>query len=410
MAKISPLAPDSFPDMPTVPGVRMAACACGLRYKNRCDLMLVELAHDTSVAGVFTLSTTAAAPVEWCRKALSGGVASALIVNSGNANVFTGKAGYGVVENTVEAVADIFPCRPSTVFVASTGVIGEPLDSGKIIGSLGALKDQLSDDGWKDAAAAIMTTDTYPKGATRTATIDGAEVVICGIAKGSGMIAPNMATMLSFIFTDADIPADILQQLLADAVAPSFNCITIDSDTSTSDTVLLFATGQGAEHEKPGTAVDPLLDDFRDKLNDLAIDLAHQIVRDGEGASKFVTVDISGAEDNGAARRIALSIANSPLVKTAIAAADANWGRIVMAIGKAGEKADRDRISITIGGHLIAEDGGVVDGYDETIVAEYMKGDDIVIAVDVGVGDGKARVWTCDLTHGYIDINANYRT
>ncbi len=410
MTKISPLAPVSFPDMPAVPGVMMAACACGLRYKNRSDLMLAEFAHNTAVAGVFTKSTTASAPVEWSRKALSSGVASALIVNSGNANVFTGKAGYKAVENIVESVADLFPCRPSTVFVASTGVIGEPLDTGKITDALPALKVSLSDNVWKETASAIMTTDTYPKGATRTAVINGVEVVICGIAKGSGMIAPNMATMLSFIFTDADIPADILQELLNAAVAPSFNCITIDSDTSTSDSVLLFATGQGGEHDRPDSADDPLLDDFRVKLNDLTMDLAHQVVRDGEGASKFVTIEVNGAEDGEAARRIALSIANSPLVKTAIAGADANWGRIVMAIGKSGEKADRDRISITIGGHPVAEDGGAVSGYDETDVAEYMKGDDIVIAVDVGVGDGHARVWTCDLTHGYIDINADYRS
>ncbi len=410
MTKVSPLAPQGFPAMPAVPGVRLASASCGLRKGEASDLMLVELAHDTAVAGVFTRSLTASAPVQWCRKSLHGGHASALIVNSGNANAFTGQAGEVTLEATVEAVADLFPCRPSTVFVASTGVIGEPLEAGKIVAALPGLKDRLAGDAWEGAAGAMMTTDTYPKGAARTAVIDGTEVVIAGIAKGSGMIAPDMATMLAFIFTGAAIPAEILQELLESAVAPSFNCITVDGDTSTSDTVLLFATAKGAAHQVPGSAGDPRLDDFRAKLGEVALELAHQVVRDGEGATKFAAIEVTGAETDRAARTIAFSIANSPLVKTALAGEDANWGRIVMAVGKAGERAERDKLAISIGGHPIAERGGAVAGYDEAPVAQHMKGRDLEISVDVGVGQGRAVVWTCDLTHGYIDINADYRT
>ncbi len=409
MDAISPLAPEKFPEMPPVAGVRLGVAACGLRYLGRTDLMLAELVQGTSVAGVFTKSKTASAPVDWCRKALKGGVASALVVNSGNANAFTGRAGEDAVERVVEAAADLFPCRPSTVFAASTGVIGEPLPFDLLTAALPGLKDGLAEGAWEEAARAIMTTDTYPKGATRKARIGETDVVINGIVKGSGMIAPDMATMLAFVFTDADLPSDVLQDLLGVSVDRSFNCITVDSDTSTSDTVLLFATG-AAGNEKPEGPADGLLDDFRAKLDDLTADLAQQVVRDGEGASKFVTISVSGAEDDGAARVIGLSVANSPLVKTAIAGQDANWGRIVMAVGKAGEKADRDRLAISIGGVQIAADGLAVPGYDETPVAQHMKGEEIDIAIDVGVGHGQARVWTCDLTHRYIEINADYRT
>ncbi|OHC74976.1 MAG: bifunctional ornithine acetyltransferase/N-acetylglutamate synthase [Rhodospirillales bacterium RIFCSPLOWO2_12_FULL_58_28] len=396
--------------MPPLRGVMLAAGACGLRYKGRNDVLLVKLAHGASVAGVFTRSLTASAPVEWCRKALHSGTASALLVNSGNANAFTGAAGDRALEDTVKAVADLFPCRPSTVFAASTGVIGEPLDGGKIIAVLPDLENNLKADSWKAAAEAIMTTDTFAKGAVRVAAIGDVKVTINGIAKGSGMIAPDMATMLAFVFTDAAIPSDVLQKLLGEAVNRSFNCTTVDGDTSTSDTLLLFATGEGDKHLPVTDADDRHLADFRRALNEVMLDLALQVVRDGEGASKLISITVNGAENEKAARAIGLSIANSPLVKTAVAAEDANWGRIVMAVGKAGERADRDKLSIIIGGHPVAENGAAVAGYDETPVAGHMKGAEIDIAVDVGIGKGSATVWTCDLTHGYIDINAKYRS
>jgi len=409
MSTISPLAPERFPDLPPIAGVRLATVAAGIRGKQGLDILLAELVHGTAAAGVLTQSKTASAPVEWCRHALDVGQASALLVNSGNANAFNGVAGEQAVKRMVEAVADLFPSRPSTVFTASTGVIGEPLEDGKITAALAGLHANLADDAWEDAARAIMTTDTYPKGAATTAEIGGAVVSINGIAKGSGMIAPDMATMLAFIFTDAQIPAGVLQEMLSAAADRSFNSITVDGDTSTSDTVLLFATAQAA-HQKVTSASDPALADFRAKLEGLMIDLAQQVVRDGEGATKFVSITITGAEDDGAARRIGLAVANSPLVKTAVAGEDANWGRIVMAVGKAGEAADRDKLAITIGGFPVAALGGAVPGYDEGPVAAHMKGQDVDIAVDVGIGDGKATVWTCDLTHGYITINAEYRT
>jgi glutamate N-acetyltransferase/amino-acid N-acetyltransferase len=408
--KVSPLAPADFPAMPPLPGVRLASGICGLRYKGRTDLLLAELAPGTTVAGTFTRSLTAAAPVEWCRKAVRQGLARGLVVNSGNANAFTGAAGVAAVERTVRGAADLFDCRPSQIFVASTGVIGEPLAAEKIVAALPVLKKGLASAAWEQAACAIMTTDTFPKGAVRTAAIGDATVAILGIAKGSGMIAPDMATMLAFVFTDAAIPAVPLQAMLTPAVDRSFNAITVDSDTSTSDTVLLFATGAGPEHPKIEDADDPTLADFRAQLEGVLVDLAQQVVRDGEGATKFVAITVTGAEHDRAARRIALAIANSPLVKTAIAGEDANWGRIVMAVGKAGERADRDRLAITIGGVAVARDGGVVPGYDETPVVSHMKGHEIDIEVDVGVGRGRATVWTCDLTHRYIDINASYRS
>ena len=405
----SPLAPESLPTLPPVAGVRLAARACGVRYQGRTDVCLMAFDPGTTVAGALTRSLTASAPVERCRKHLKGGKARAVIVNSGNANAFTGRSGTASVDRTLKSVAAALGCRPSEVFVASTGVIGEPLPDERITSALPAMVDDLRDDAWALAAAAIMTTDTFPKLVTRTATIDGVAVTINGIAKGSGMIAPDMATMLAFVGTDAKIPAPVLQALLTRGTARSFNCITVDSDTSTSDTLLLCATGR-AKHRAVKSVADRHLVDFRAQLEDLLIELACLVVRDGEGAGKFITIDVTGAASDAAARRIGLAIGNSPLVKTAIAGGDANWGRIVMAVGKAGEKADRDRLRIAIGGVTIAEKGERRSGYDEAPVATHIKGRDISIDVDVGIGKGKARVWTCDLTHGYIDINADYRS
>ena len=407
---LSPLAPKSFPDLPEIDGVRVATRACGVKYQGRTDVLLAELAPETQAAGVFTKSLTASAPVDWCRKCLGGGVANGLIVNSGNANAFTGRLGEEAVEQIVEAVADRLTCRPSRVFAASTGVIGEALNFQAITDELDALKADLAPGKWHEAAKAIMTTDTFPKGAGAIAEINGTSVKIAGIAKGSGMIAPDMATMLAYVFTDAAIPANVLQPLLADACDKSFNAITVDSDTSTSDSLMLFATGAAGNTGGFSGPDDPALADFKAKLDDVAVDLAQQIVRDGEGASKFIEITVTGAENDGAAKKIALSIANSPLVKTAIAGEDANWGRIVMAVGKAGERAERDRLNIAVGGVTIANNGLAVDGYDEAPIAEHMKGQEIDIAVDVGVGNGRATVWTCDLTHGYISINADYRS
>ncbi len=409
MGSLSPLAPAGFPALPFLPGVRLGTRECGIRYVGRPDLLMVELAAGSTVAGVFTRSATRSAPVDWCRQGVAKGRARVLLVNSGNANAFTGAAGIASVERTAQAAAKLMECRKSEVFIASTGTIGVELPDEKITAHLDAVRDDLNENYWDQAARAIMTTDTYPKGATRTALIDGVPVTINGIAKGSGMIAPDMETMLSFVFTDATLPADVLQALLSKGVDKSFNRITVDSDTSTSDTLLLFATGQ-ARHARIVDARDRRLADFRAKLFDLLADLARQVVRDGEGATKFVEIAVIGAAGNKAARRIAMAIANSPLVKTAIAGEDANWGRIVMAVGKAGEKADRDRLAISIGGVAVAANGRAVEGYDETPVTAHMKGQDIRIDVDLGLGKGKALVWTCDLTHAYIDINGSYRT
>lgn len=410
---VSPLALDSFPSLPDVAGVRIATAGTGMKYQGRDDVLLVDMTPGSTVAGVYTKSKASSAPVDWCRKALKGGggEAQALIVNAGNANAFTGQNGAEAVTRTVEAVAGGVACRPSRVFAASTGVIGEDLPVHMIVDKLDDLVAGLHTGDWEAAAKAIMTTDTFAKGAGRTTTIGDQIVNIAGIAKGSGMIAPDMATMLSFVFTDARIPADVLQDLLIEAVGQSFNGITVDSDTSTSDTLMLFATGAAGEGDVlVSSKSDPVLADFRQGLNDTCQELSHLVVRDGEGASKFITINLTGAEDNDAARTIALSIANSPLVKTAIAGEDANWGRIVMAVGKAGEKADRDALKITIGGVAVAENGRAVEGYDETPVAAHMTGDAVDIDVDVGIGDGRATVWTCDLTHGYIEINADYRS
>ncbi len=406
---VSPLAPAQFPALPPIAGVRLAAGAAGVRYQGRDDLMLVELAPGSTVAGVFTQSTMPGEPVVWCRECLPGGHIRAIVVNSGNANVFTGQAGRTVVERTAAAAARLVGCGPSEVFIASTGVIGEPPPAERIVAALPQLQSRLSPDGWETAARAIMTTDTFPKGATAGAMIDGTPVRINGFAKGSGMIAPDMATMLVYIFTDASLPAAVLQPMLAELTQPSFNAITVDGDTSTSDTLLLVATQQ-ARHAAISDPGDPRLGDVRRALLTVMTDLAQQVVRDGEGAEKFVTIEVSGAESERAARRIGLAIGNSPLVKTAIAAGDANWGRIVMAIGKSGEGADRHRLSIAIGGVPIAARGAPVTGYEEGPVAAHMAGRDIKIAVDLGIGDGRATVWTCDLTHGYIDINGSYRS
>ncbi len=407
--KVSPLAPARFPTLPPIAGVRLASGAVGVRYQGRTDVLLAELAPGTSVAGVYTRSLTRSAPVDWCRTAQQGGRARAIVVNSGNSNAFTGKLGVASVERTVAATAKLMGCQPGEVFIASTGVIGEPLPDHKITDGLPAIAKALSGDAWEAAARAIMTTDTFPKAASATAIIDGKTVTINGIAKGSGMIAPDMATMLAFVFTDAAIAPDALQAMLTATTDASFNCITVDGDTSTSDTMILCATGQ-AGNAPLTKAGEPRARSFRKALLRVMQDLAILIAKDGEGAEKLITVTVKGAATAKAARRVGLAIANSPLVKTAVAGEDANWGRVVMAVGKAGEKADRDRLSIWFGGHLVAQNGQRVDGYDEAPVAAHMKTRDVQITVDLGIGRGTAQVWTCDLTHGYIDINGSYRS
>ncbi|MGA7675622.1 MAG: bifunctional glutamate N-acetyltransferase/amino-acid acetyltransferase ArgJ [Rhizomicrobium sp.] len=407
---ISPLAPKSFASLPPLAGVRLAAGEAGVRYKNRTDVLLAVFAPGTQVAGVFTKSKTASAPVDWCKANLKTGSARALVVNSGNANAFTGKAGLESARAVAQSAAASVGCRASEVFLASTGVIGEPLPAEKITKLLGTLAQDMSSGGWRAAAEAILTTDTFPKLATATASIDGKKVTINGIAKGSGMIAPDMATMLAFVVTDANLPGAVLQELLDAGVKPSFNAITVDSDTSTSDTLLLFATGKGGSHPAIAKAGDKRLGDFRAKLDGVLLDLALQVVRDGEGARKLIRIDVSGAESDAAAKRIALSIANSPLVKTAIGGSDANWGRVVMAVGKAGEKADRDKLAIRFGNQLVAEKGERAMKYDEAAATKAVSGREVEISVDLALGKGSARVWTCDLTHGYIDINGSYRS
>jgi len=407
---VSPLAPRSFANLPPLAGVRLATGQSGIKYRGRTDVLLAVVAPGTQIAGVLTQSKTSSAPVEWCRKYLPGGMARALVVNSGNANAFTGKLGIDAVREVAESAAGVMGCRAQEVFIASTGVIGEPLPHEKITRILGQLAEAGAAGGWRAAAEAIMTTDTFPKLATTTAYIDGHKVTINAIAKGSGMIAPDMATLLAFAFTDAHLPAAVLQPLLAEAAANSFNCITVDSDTSTSDTLLLFATGKGGAHpaiSKPG---DKRLDQFKDRLNAVLLDLALQVVKDGEGATKLIQVEVTGAQTNEAAKTIALAIANSPLVKTAIAGGDANWGRVVMAVGKAGEAAERDKLRIMFGSHVVADKGERAPGYNEALATKAVSGQEVAISVDVGVSKGKARVWTCDLTEGYIRINGSYRS
>ena len=411
-ATVSPLAPKSYPEMPVIRGLRMATAAAGIKYKNRTDVLLMVFDEPATVAGVFTKSRCPSAPVDFCRANLAGGRARAVVVNSGNANAFTGVKGRAATELTASSASKAVGCSVGEVFLASTGVIGEPLDASKFAGVLGDMHRDGTGDFWLEAAKAIMTTDTYPKVATRTAEIDGITVRINGIAKGAGMIAPDMATMLSFVATDADIAAPALQALLSEGVAPSFNSVTVDSDTSTSDTLMLFATGKAAEdgQKRVEAADDPRLGSFRSALNDLLKDLALQVVRDGEGARKMVEVTVTGAETDTAAKRIALSIANSPLVKTAVAGEDANWGRVVMAVGKSGEMADRDRLAIWFGDVRVAVNGERDPAYSEAATSAVMQKEDIVIRADIGLGSGTATVWTCDLTKEYVAINGDYRS
>ncbi len=390
----------------------MATAAAGIKYKNRTDVLLMVFDKPASVAGVFTRSRCPSAPVDFCRANLAGGVARAVVVNSGNANAFTGVKGKAATELTGKSAAEAVGCAASEVFLASTGVIGEPLDATKFAGVLGQMNKDATGDFWQEAAKAIMTTDTYPKVATRTAEIGGVTVTINGIAKGAGMIAPDMATMLSFVVTDADIAAPALQALLAAGVGPTFNSVTVDSDTSTSDTLMLFATGAAAAdgQARIEDANDPKLASFRDALNALLKDLALQVVRDGEGARKMVEITVTGAESDAAAKKIALSIANSPLVKTAVAGEDANWGRVVMAVGKSGELADRDRLAIWFGHVRVAVNGERDPNYSEAEASAVMKNEDIPVKVDIGLGNGTATVWTCDLTKEYVEINGDYRS
>ena len=409
---VSPLAPRRQPKVPAVPGVRFATAEAGIRYKGRTDVVFILLDEGSQAAGVFTRSKCPSAPVDWCRENLSQGTARAIVVNSGNANAFTGLKGRDSVKLTAEIAARAAGCKPEQVFVASTGVIGEPLDATRFKGVLEDCASRAADGPWLDAAKAIMTTDTFPKALSRKAKIDGHEVVIAGIAKGAGMIAPDMATMLSFVFTDAPIAAPVLQALLSKGVKGSFNAITVDSDTSTSDTLMLFSTGKAAARGAPAITdpADPRLSGFKRALNALLLELSHLVCKDGEGARKFVEIRVEGAVSARSAKRVALSIANSPLVKTAIAGEDANWGRIVMAVGKAGEPADRDRLDIAFGDITVAEQGARAGSYDEQAISDYMKGDTILVTARLGMGRGKATVWTCDLTKAYVEINGDYRS
>ena len=406
---VSPLAPTTYPELPEVAGVRFATAEAGIKYRNRTDVLLVAMEPGTVVAGVLTRSKCPSAAVDWCRERLAGGTARALLVNSGNANAFTGQKGRESTAASAAYVAEALGVSSDEIFLASTGVIGEPLAAEKFADVTRDMVDRLLPLPWMDAARAIMTTDTFPKVATASVEFDGVSVTISGIAKGSGMIAPDMATMLSFVFTDAAIAAPVLQGLLQPQIDRSFNAITVDSDTSTSDTCLVFATGK-AEMAPIETSDDPRAAAFAEALGDVLHELAMWTIRDGEGAQKLVTVTVNGAVDDQSAARIARSIANSPLVKTAIAGEDANWGRIVMAVGKAGEPADRDRLAIRFGEFLLAEAGERVAGYDEAAVSAYMKNEELEIGVDIGLGAGTATVYTCDLTHGYIDINGSYRS
>ena len=411
--QVSPLAPSSITRLPAIDGFEMASCAAGVRYQGRTDLWVLRAQPGTQVAGVFTTNKMPGAPIDWCKAALEAQRADTspviLIVNSGNANVFTGALGEEACREIADTASTLFECAPTDVFQASTGVIGEPLASGKITAALPPLKDELQPDGWNEAARAILTTDTFAKCVTKSVRIKDRTVKINGIAKGSGMIAPDMATMLGYIATDAAIHASALQSLLSEICPRTFNAVSVDSDTSTSDMILLLASG-AAGNERVENANDPILNDFKTALFDLMMELAHLIVRDGEGASKFVSVHVNGAISDQSAANIARSIANSPLVKTAIAGEDANWGRIVMAVGKAGEPADRDRLSVWLGPYLIAEKGQLAPDYCEDQGSAYMRNDEIEIRVDIGLGDGEFTAWTCDLTHGYININADYRS
>ena len=410
--KPSPFAPKTLPLMPVVDGVRFGTAEAGVRYTNRTDVMLAVLEPGTIAAGVTTQSKTCSAPVLWCRDQLRHGRARALVVNSGNANAFTGRKGVEAVRVTVEAAAKTLQCDAAEIYVASTGVIGEPMEGNRIADALPALSKIVKAENWEAAARAIMTTDTYPKLATATVEISGVPVHIGAFSKGAGMIAPDMATTLSFVFTDAAIAQPVLQRLVSAITQRTFNCITVDSDTSTSDTLLVFATGKSAKRKAPviQDMADPNCGLFAGALEGVIHNLALQVVKDGEGLTKHVTVDVWGAENDRAAHRIAMSIANSPILKTAIAGEDPNWGRVVMAVGKSGEAADRDKLAIWFGPHLVAVDGERAPGYVEKTVAAYMKNAEISIKVDVGISGGHARVWTCDMTHDYVTINADYRS
>jgi glutamate N-acetyltransferase / amino-acid N-acetyltransferase len=409
---ISPLAPASFPEMPPVAGVRLATAAAGIRYAGRTDVLLALFDAGTAVAGVLTRSKCPSAPVDWCRARLKSGAASALLVNSGNANAFTGKSGRAATKLTAEIAAKAASCKAGEVFLASTGVIGEPLDATKFAAVIDRLVADAAPGGWHEAAKAIMTTDTFPKGAAAIVRMGPRAVTICGIAKGAGMIAPDMATMLSFVFTDAPIAPAVLKALLRDGVGDTFNAVTIDGDTSTSDTLLAFATGTAAARgvDKMTRLSDPRLAAFRKGFNAVLANLAEQVARDGEGARKVVEIVVEGAVSKKSARRIALSIANSPLVKTAIAGEDANWGRVVMAVGKAGEPANRDRLSIWFNGIRVAHKGARDPDYDEAAVSAAMKEPEIALKVALGLGKGRDRVLTCDLTKEYVAINGDYRS
>ena len=412
VSSVSPFAPKELVKLPPIAGVRFATAEAGIRYKNRTDLMVAVLDEGTAAAGVLTQSKTASAPVLWCRKSLKKGSARILVVNSGNANAFTGRKGREAVELTASFGTAAAGCAPHEVFLASTGVIGEPMDAGKFAHLLAGLATYAKPDAFEAASRAIMTTDTYPKLATRRALIGSTEVTINGFSKGAGMIAHDMATMLCFIFTDAAIGAEALQALVSEHARTTFNCMTVDGDTSTSDTCLVFATGRAAARgQKPITKKGAKkLAGFSAALHDLMRDLAVQIAKDGEGLSKFVTFEVQGAKSWSAARNIARACANSPILKTAIAGGDPNWGRVVMAVGKSGEAADRDKLSIWFGEHCVARHGERAEEYDETTLAAYMKNAEILIRVDAGVGKASATVWTCDLTHGYVSINADYRS
>jgi glutamate N-acetyltransferase/amino-acid N-acetyltransferase len=409
---ISPLAPLQFPDMPPIEGLKLATAAAGIRYADRKDVLLALFGEGTAVAGVFTRSKCPSAPVDWCRAHLKGGGAAALVVNSGNANAFTGRHGREATRMTAQLAAAAVGCRASEVFLASTGVIGEPLDASKFGEVMDRLVASAAPGDWQQAASAIMTTDTFPKGAAAIARLGSTPVTICGIAKGAGMIAPDMATMLAFVFTDAPVSKRVLQSVLKAGVIDTFNAVTVDGDTSTSDTLLAFATGTAAARgaAKITTLSDPRLPALRKGFDAVLGNLAEQVARDGEGARKLIEIIVEGAVSKSSARRIALSIANSPLVKTAIAGEDANWGRVVMAVGKAGEPADRDRLSIWFGGIRVAHKGEREPSYDESAVSAVMKKPEILLKVALGMGRGRDRVLTCDLTKEYVAINGDYRS
>jgi len=412
MSTVSPLAPHHVPDMPAIEGVKLATAAAGIKYAGRTDVLLAVFEPGTKVAGVLTQSKCPSAPVEWCRAHLKTGRARALVVNSGNANAFTGKNGRDAAAFTARIAAKAVGCKPDDIFLASTGVIGEPLKATAFDGVMDGMVMTARPGQFLDAAKAIMTTDTFPKVATARARLGKTQVTINGIAKGAGMIAPDMATMLSFVFTDAPIAAPALRALLSAGVVDTFNAVTIDGDTSTSDTLLMFATGQAAAKGAPriSRASDPRLKAFRKALQTVLGNLSEQVARDGEGARKLVEIIVEGAVSKASARRIAMSIANSPLVKTAIAGEDANWGRVVMAVGKAGEPADRDKLSIWFGGIRVAHKGGRDPAYNEAEVSAAMKNPEITLKVALGLGKGRDRVLTCDLTKDYVAINGDYRS